>query len=93
MEWTFDKGLEAFASLGAEYAPGVVYVVRDGARVGVVAAEVGVGCVLTPQGATILSEIHAAAKPEVPKASKKPKKVVESANLSASVADDLDLDV
>ena len=92
MEWTFDKGLEAFASLGAEYAPGVVFVVRDGVRVGVVAAEVGVGCVLTPQGTTILSEINAAAKPEAPKASKKPKKPVEYANTSAGEADEFDLE-
>lgn len=90
MSWTFGKALQDFASLGAEYAPGAVYIERDGRRVVVVEAQVGVGCALTPQGATILSEINAA--PPAPKASKKPKKVVESDNTSASEPDDFDLD-
>lgn len=90
MEWTFDRGLTEFATLGAEYAPGVVFVVHEGKRVDVVRAEVGIGCILTEQGMTLLSHIENT-RVETPKPAKRTKKadpVVESAN---ALVDDLDL--
>ena len=84
MAWTCEEIVEHFGA-EAQLVPGAIVVFRGKH---IVVAEFGNGgsFAVTPEGLELLGE-----KVVTQKASRKPKKAVESANTLASEADDLDL--
>ena len=86
MAYTYD---EVMALLGdeAQAVPGAIVVFRN-KHIEVAKVNLGSGFEVTAEGLALLDELKATA---TPKASRKPKKAVESANTSADVVDDLDL--